>query len=150
LDEPLGKLKAIEFDVSAVTFPLTYRSQAFIPSLSLAFEYQGESHYFSTITYGSSLKRQQMDEIKKDITSKIGITLISIPFWWNKSLSSLAATIRHYRPDVPLNVLTDSLPIQSHLPERLKQRFYYKPNVPQEYSENIDPTGWYVYSIFIY
>jgi hypothetical protein len=27
-----------------------------------------------------------------------GITLISIPYWWNEQLESLVATIRKYRP----------------------------------------------------
>ncbi len=40
---------------------------------------------------------------KKNVACKeLGITLITIPYWWDGKLSSLAATIQHIRPDIPL------------------------------------------------
>lgn len=31
-----------------------------------------------------------------------GVTLIQVPYWWDKSVASLAATILKYRPDIEL------------------------------------------------
>jgi hypothetical protein len=116
----------------------------FIPSLSLAFEYQGETHYFSTHTYGSAHTRQKKDEIKKNFAKKLGITLIDIPFWWNKSANSLAATIHYRRMDLLDKPKEGVLRIPEKMPYRLQNRIAWKRNIAQEYSETIDPTTWFV------
>ena len=41
-----------------------------------------------------------MDKKKVQRTKELGITLIHIPYWWDKKLSSLRATIATVKPDV--------------------------------------------------
>jgi hypothetical protein len=70
-----------------------------------------------------------------------GITLIPIPFWWDRSSSSLAATIQLCRPDVISAIPENALPIPKAIPET--QNYSYKYNVPQEYDEQaVNPSGW--------
>jgi hypothetical protein len=66
-----------------------------IPELSLAFEYQGIQHYrISNVFESEFLRIQRNDMEKKKACQYHGITLISIPYWWDYTISSLAATIR--------------------------------------------------------
>jgi hypothetical protein len=111
--------------------------------LSLALEYQGQTHYYSTHIFGQASNRQRADNIKREFAAKLGITLISIPFWWDKSLTSLAATIYSHRPDLSLDGLTSGV-VPVKMPNKLQNKFYYVPNVPTNYKEDKDPTGWYV------
>jgi hypothetical protein len=110
--------------------------------LSLAFEYQGETHYFSSHIFGKASTRQQRDEVKRSFAKQLGITLISIPFWWDKSPNSLASTIQLHRPDVKMTGnLQFTSPIPSQMPPKLN-RFKYTPNRPKQMGDSIDPTGW--------
>ncbi len=74
----------------------------FIPSLSLAFEAQGQQHYNWHYKYGNPLLQQKRDEEKKRACGDHRVTLIHIPYWWDFRVESLAATIRKARPDLPL------------------------------------------------
>jgi hypothetical protein len=40
------------------------------------------------------LERAERDKEKRQVCKDNGITLIEIPYWWDKTLPSLAATIR--------------------------------------------------------
>ncbi len=57
-----------------------------------------------TITYShddlQSVK--QRDAAKQRMCQQRGITLIVIPYWWNKTVTSVARTIHRARPDVPI------------------------------------------------
>jgi hypothetical protein len=66
----------------------------------MVIEYQGETHYYDISVFGSAEKRQQNDKIKQHACKQFGLTLISIPFWWDKSSESLAATIAWLRPGI--------------------------------------------------
>jgi hypothetical protein len=88
----------------------------FFPHLSLAFEYQGEHHYISNY-FGSSSVRQRRDQAKVKFASQLGITLISIPFWWDRTSDSLASTIEYYRPDIHLQA-KKALPISMEMPDK--------------------------------
>jgi hypothetical protein len=123
-----------------VTFGL--QLQIFIPSLSLAFEYQGETHYWSTPTLGLSTKRQRNDALKVKYAADIGITLIAIPYWWDRSTASLSATIRSHRMDVQLNAPSHAAPIPATIPRKTVPKFRYNLSAAQEYDDRIDPTGW--------
>jgi hypothetical protein len=92
----------------------------FFPQLSLAFEYQGEHHYSSTLYLGDSIIRKRRDQAKRKFASQFGITLISIPFWWDRSSDSLASTIEYYRPDINLQA-KKAPPIPLEMPVRLKK-----------------------------
>jgi hypothetical protein len=72
----------------------------YIPSLALAFEYQGEQHYGAHYLYGSSEHQRAKDMEKQQRCKQEGITLIHIPYWWDKQKSSLVATVRQRRPEL--------------------------------------------------
>lgn len=83
----------------------------FLPSLSLALEYQGGQHHSPRFGQSNELEqRKRKDEQKRRVCSLKGITLIEIPFWWQNSSSALVNTIRRLRPEIPLH--TDSLFVQ--------------------------------------
>ena len=71
----------------------------FLPNEQLAFEYQGEHHYHDVYFMGYRWQQRQLDKEKKEICFENGITLIEIPYWWDKQLSSLIATIHQQRKD---------------------------------------------------
>ena len=70
-----------------------------IPSLLLAFEYQGEQHYKDHF-FGKINQRNQIDQEKKLICNQIGITLIEIPYWNDLDLISLKNKIISVRSDI--------------------------------------------------
>jgi hypothetical protein len=82
----------------------------FLPKEKLAFEYQGEQHYTDKFGIGNHWQVVQRDNDKKKACSELGITLIEIPYWWDKSSLSLMATIQQQRPDL-IPDHTDALPI---------------------------------------
>ena len=68
----------------------------YIPSLSLAFEYQGEHHYNDVAQRGYLELHQIRDKSKEKMADKMQIQLIKIPFWWDRSLPTLYSTINSY------------------------------------------------------
>jgi hypothetical protein len=68
--------------------------------------------------------------------------LITIPFWWDKSLKSLAATIQAHRLDV-IPQVTSGYAISKDLPKEYKHAFKYRPNTAQNIPEDFNPTNWY-------
>jgi hypothetical protein len=119
-----------------------YEFDVFLPTLALALEYQGETHYFSSHTFGQASNRQRIDAIKQAFAKERGITLIPIPFWWDKSPASIAATIQFYRPDIQLEGITPAAAIPSEMPQQVKARVKYMPNAASDYKEQVNPTGW--------
>jgi hypothetical protein len=108
---------------------------------------------------------KQLDQIKQEACKKLGkypkytpintpkgITLISVPFWWNSAIESLKASIYRYRPDLfetaPLGdpfpeysqKLADELKHSRKLPE--KQTVEQKIALALRWSNSMDPTGW--------
>jgi hypothetical protein len=114
--------------------------QIFFPNLSLAFEYQGQTHYFSSPLFGSASDRKRIDNIKREFAKQNGITLISVPFWWNKSNKSLQATIKYHRPD--FNFDNTGASILLAMPIKFQPKFKYMPSSAKDYTDRIDPTGW--------
>jgi hypothetical protein len=58
----------------------------FIPELKLAFEYQGEQHYFAIegwISEENVNKIQKRDQEKRIKAEELGIQLIEVPYTWN-------------------------------------------------------------------
>jgi hypothetical protein len=70
----------------------------FIPNLSLAFEYHGIQHYNHHFKYGNPTEQQTRDKEKEQACKREGITLITIPFWWDNARASLVATILKFYP----------------------------------------------------
>ena len=87
----------------------------FLPKEQLAFEYQGEHHFHDVYHLGTPWHQQRQRDLEKRITClEKEITLIEIPYWWNKESSSLASTIHKQREDLifPSSII-QSQPIPS-------------------------------------
>lgn len=72
----------------------------YIPELHLAIEYQGEQHYKTLYFSGDQSQQRKRDEEKWNACKKAGITLVEVPYWWDCSIASLAATISNARPEL--------------------------------------------------
>eukprot|EP01027_Heterolobosea_sp_BB2_P011557 GEZU01016823.1.p1 GENE.GEZU01016823.1~~GEZU01016823.1.p1 ORF type:complete len:144 (+),score=20.19 GEZU01016823.1:43-474(+) len=72
----------------------------FIPSLGLAFEYHGQQHYQEVHAFGPQSQYEQRDEEKLASCKKAGITLITVPYWWDRTTQSIGGTIAALRPDI--------------------------------------------------
>lgn len=70
----------------------------YLPKEHLAFEYQGEQHYYDIYAMGNLWFQREKDLEKKKACNYLGITLIEIPYWWDFERSSLMATIHIYAP----------------------------------------------------
>jgi hypothetical protein len=117
--EKEDRLSVYEFDVSfLISLSPLLTQTILLPHLSLAFEYQGEHHYFSSY-FGSLATYQRRDQAKLKFTSKFGITLIPIPFWWDRTSDSLLSTIKLYRPDIHLQTKKVP-PIPLEMPDKFK------------------------------
>jgi hypothetical protein len=66
----------------------------FIPSKSLAFEYQGKQHYEEVGMFSPTRTYQQRDEEKRILCSSNNIKLIEVPYWWNRTQESLQEVIQ--------------------------------------------------------
>ncbi len=82
---------------------------------------------------------QQRDQFKKVVCEKDGITLIIIPYWWNKTLESVAMTLHHARPDIVLpptmlrgDVISDQMPTKVHNKGKIYPR--KEKNAPKQFN----------------
>ena len=85
-----------------IKFPQTKRLvqlDVFIPSQSLAFEYQGEQHYQDIGIFQPSRVYQQQDQQKRALCEKYGIKLIEVPYWWNRTQEGLQDIIRQAKQE---------------------------------------------------
>jgi hypothetical protein len=73
---------------------------AYIGSLGLAFEYQGEIHFQGTALWGDGKDVKYHDQQKREACKRLGITLIEVPYWWDKSKKQLELAIWNIRPDL--------------------------------------------------
>lgn len=134
-----------------------------IPSLDLAFEYNGYQHYHHSIYYGPCDKQKRRDKRKMEQCVKAEITLIVIPYWWNQKPDSLKATIHAVRPDLVESPGSDVHPIapdpppgehvsrQQGICTHILSTYTYVTAVlackfmnPSPWEGGRDPTNWYV------
>ena len=87
-------------DVLQFTSGKNVQLDLFVAEKRLAFEYQGEQHYRDVFAFGPQWLFQARDMEKRKICEENGITLIEIPYWWDREKSSLIATIHRVRPDL--------------------------------------------------
>eukprot|EP00026_Physarum_polycephalum_P004891 Phypoly_transcript_04915.p1 GENE.Phypoly_transcript_04915~~Phypoly_transcript_04915.p1 ORF type:complete len:380 (+),score=56.44 Phypoly_transcript_04915:692-1831(+) len=121
----------------------------YIPSLKLAFEYHGALHYSDVDYYGSGSSRILHDQDRKQKCTQEGITLIEVPYWWNRTKSSLAATIARERPELVsdqdmTDLQTNSVAEPISVAKPVKSRSAGSQNfmLAVNWEEDMDPTGW--------
>lgn len=66
----------------------------YLPSVKLAFEYQGDQHFEQTFR-GDVQNQMERDNVKRQLCKQLGISLIEIPYWWksNNAFPKLLASI---------------------------------------------------------
>eukprot|EP01114_Cavostelium_apophysatum_P019375 TRINITY_DN6228_c0_g2_i1.p2 TRINITY_DN6228_c0_g2~~TRINITY_DN6228_c0_g2_i1.p2 ORF type:complete len:176 (+),score=29.60 TRINITY_DN6228_c0_g2_i1:928-1455(+) len=69
----------------------------FVPTMNLAFEYQGRQHYAPVRVLPANV---ETDQEKLAACQMRGITLIAVPYWWDGSMDSLRASVHLARPDL--------------------------------------------------
>eukprot|EP01027_Heterolobosea_sp_BB2_P007908 GEZU01011746.1.p1 GENE.GEZU01011746.1~~GEZU01011746.1.p1 ORF type:complete len:126 (+),score=24.95 GEZU01011746.1:200-577(+) len=73
----------------------------FVPSLSLAFEFQGQQHFADVHVFGSSARTAaKTDQEKSEACSRVGVSLVVVPYWWDQTAASLVEMISSVRPDL--------------------------------------------------
>eukprot|EP00026_Physarum_polycephalum_P000948 Phypoly_transcript_00949.p1 GENE.Phypoly_transcript_00949~~Phypoly_transcript_00949.p1 ORF type:complete len:1118 (+),score=84.56 Phypoly_transcript_00949:49-3402(+) len=78
----------IEFDV-------------WVPLHNLCFEFQDAYHYVTTWYYHNAQAHiQQKDYMKVLLAREKGMTLITVPCWWNGNAESLLSTILFHSPEI--------------------------------------------------
>ena len=89
----------------------------FFPNELLAFEYQGEHHFYDIYALGQPRwLHNDRDQEKFALCQQNSITLIQIPYWWDSESQSLLATVCQSRPDL-LPVFDAVSPISTKPPE---------------------------------
>eukprot|EP01127_Copromyxa_protea_P014851 TRINITY_DN4197_c0_g1_i1.p1 TRINITY_DN4197_c0_g1~~TRINITY_DN4197_c0_g1_i1.p1 ORF type:complete len:722 (+),score=134.76 TRINITY_DN4197_c0_g1_i1:213-2168(+) len=123
-----------------------------VPKYNLALEYQGQQHYYDMHhAYGPSgtiALYSERDVKKKNACEKKGITLASIPFWWDGMQGSLNATLYALRPDIFPR--TEDQPIPENPPPAAKDEGKGDSDLVafmmhgREWNVEQDPTDWLV------
>lgn len=88
----------------------------YLPQEKLAFEYQGEQHFYDIYFLGGKWGQQQRDNEKRQACIENGITLIEIPYWWDFEKESLMATIYKQRSELFSTKPIDKQPIPNQPP----------------------------------
>jgi len=75
---------------------------AFVPGIAIGVEYQGEQHYNEQVIFPWSWRYGERDEEKRTACDRIGITLLTIPFWIREREAKrfIETSIRSIRPDI--------------------------------------------------
>ncbi len=77
----------------------------FLPKEQLAFEYQGPHHYYNLPFFGNHWDQKNRDKAKREACKEHRITLIEVPYWWDKRIFSLAASIGKERKDLLQDII---------------------------------------------
>lgn len=138
----------------------------YLPHLKLAFEYNGEHHYNEVPVFGPIDDIIERDREKRELCEKHGIRLIEVPYWWDNSMESLAATVNERFPGLLqtsfeqtsedleqerqalLRILAmldngECLPIPIQ-PNTFKRKHHESSQLATLWNESIDPTGYLV------
>jgi len=113
----------------------------YLPKLKLAIDYQHARDYTLALGASSSLALKE-DQSKVQAASGLGITLLFIPFWWDRSIYSLAATIIEKNSSLKATMrrsLLDSKLLLSALPipsqTRIESNQWRRPNISSSSAE---------------
>jgi len=72
----------------------------YVPSLKLAFEYQGIHHFHGHSLFGDTESHKRRDNDKRQECNSLGITLIEVPYWWQRDKDSILKVLHEVRPDI--------------------------------------------------
>lgn len=61
-------------------------------------EYNGPQHYEEIPFFGPLEAIQERDLRKQELCRQAGIRLVSVPYWWDEQVASLAATVEQAFP----------------------------------------------------
>jgi len=86
----------------------------YIPTLCLAFEYQGIHHYQNHYIFGSAVDYKKRDIEKKLKCQSLGITLIEVPYWWKRDMESIKGIMHKWKPDILSQLPSESNVIPKH------------------------------------
>ncbi len=84
----------------------------------------------------------ERDKKKVATCQQLGINLITVPYWWDGSLSSLAATIRQARPDIEIPSVDITAPIPLNVPIKATSSVPFEVKHAGNVPEKFDVTGW--------
>lgn len=113
---------------------------AFIPSYSLAFEYQGAQHYTDSHAFSNTtiIYSAMKDNIKQRYCFNSNITLICVPYWWDRSLEAISGIIKQIRPDIQLiPVVRPTSKLLDFDLEEPKVKFYIKNRIPGGFTRSL-------------
>eukprot|EP00026_Physarum_polycephalum_P001762 Phypoly_transcript_01764.p1 GENE.Phypoly_transcript_01764~~Phypoly_transcript_01764.p1 ORF type:complete len:946 (-),score=154.63 Phypoly_transcript_01764:299-3136(-) len=139
--------------VSENGFPLEI--DCYLPEHKLGFEFHEQHHYFEG-QYSQLLSLseiQKRDKSKLDQANALGITLITVPIWWDYKKESLIATIKKYKPDLLPMEQVSVAPISEEIPDYVREDYdtaipgfgsVMLPQ-PQPKSSVFNPEGWWVF-----
>ncbi len=104
--------------------------------------------YFSSQKFKKFFKKRWTFNLRKKSTwNFLGITYISIPFWWDLRLDTLKATLYHNSPEIfnfnPPVKNFQSLIIPSAQPSVIKNSNILS-LVGRSWNSKDDPTGWWM------
>eukprot|EP01124_Arcella_intermedia_P001376 TRINITY_DN10741_c1_g6_i1.p1 TRINITY_DN10741_c1_g6~~TRINITY_DN10741_c1_g6_i1.p1 ORF type:complete len:432 (+),score=112.01 TRINITY_DN10741_c1_g6_i1:52-1347(+) len=71
-----------------------------VPTFNLALEYQGEQHYYDLLFFGSFALSKERDLKKKSACESKGISILHVPFWWDRTKESLWTLLVQFQPDL--------------------------------------------------
>ena len=80
-----------------------------IPELGVYFEFQGRQHFKMIDIFGGIkgyFRRKRCDEEKRFVCNKNGITLIEIPYTWDRTEKNLRERIREAGVSIPCGDFT--------------------------------------------
>jgi len=75
----------------------------YVTSFKLVFEYHGYQHYNSHFLFGDAKSCKERADERHTACESMGITLIEVPYWWQRDTESVVASLRKFRPDIVLD-----------------------------------------------
>eukprot|EP00026_Physarum_polycephalum_P002214 Phypoly_transcript_02219.p1 GENE.Phypoly_transcript_02219~~Phypoly_transcript_02219.p1 ORF type:complete len:905 (+),score=113.90 Phypoly_transcript_02219:198-2912(+) len=92
----------------------------YLPEHQLSFEFQDLYHYVTSWYSQVPLEEiQSRDEMKNEMVLQKNYTLITVPYWWDATVQSIAATVLFQRPDLVMDFEVTGpltpIPLNPHL-----------------------------------
>jgi hypothetical protein len=72
----------------------------FVPALRIALEFDGEHHYGDVSGVGQWTEKAASDAQKMAICLREGISLVRVPYWWDRKQSTLKQLVVAVRPEL--------------------------------------------------